>query len=313
MSRYIVDMIQILTLSATLAAVTAQAQVQKIETPCGLDEGKQYTFKYHKQVEVESDLIKDAHSLLRITLITEGDGTLTVKTTLNMNTLELNPEQLERLNLTEEDLQSEVTFILDDRLNTIGLRDWETVRDRTIEQTGRILEAMIPAGMLDDATAEQLKSKTADMFVDEQAALEVYANRINPYFLGYGWELNAATPIEKMVNVANPIGGHDLPAYSTMELRDNPKTPDTIEYRYTQVLHPLKANAAMRETLAEQGLAKDEIERALAGLQLDDTFGWQYNAESGVIERADFVRISRMPGGAVTGTVISWELVIESE
>jgi len=306
-------MIRALIIAAPFTTLAVQAQVQQIETTCGLDEGKQYTFKYHKLVRVESNLIRDAHSLLRITLITEDDGTLTAKTILDMNALELNPEQLEQLNLTEADLQSEVTFILNDRLNTIGLRDWEAVRDRTLEQTSRILDAMIPEGLIDKAAAEQLKSETASMLVDEQAVLDVYAIRINPYFLGYGWELKAHTPIEEPVNIANPIGGHDLPAYSTMELRDDPKTPDTVEYRYSQVLHPLKANAAMRKTLTERGLTKNEIESALVGMQLEDAFGWQYHAQSGIIERADFARISRMPGGAVTGTVVRWELVDDPE
>lgn len=307
-------MVKILFTVIALAATTLAAQPRSLDAVCGIEEGLQHDFRFQKQMWHDGRLIRDARGTIGMTLRTETDGVLTLVTLLDAGDFTFSPEQLNLLGLTEEDLRAEVTFVLNDQMSIVGLRDWEALRDRTVETTNTLFDVMVRAGMATTSEAAELKQRTIDALSTEQAVLQLYSNRIEPYLFGYGWLLVDRTPVEQDVVLPNPFGEEGLPGYSTAQFRDGDEPSSLLKYSYEQHLHPLKANAVMRSTLAMRGLAKDEIELQLRDLQMDSYFTWSYNEESQTIEKAQVHRVSKLPGSrTLVEEKLSWELISDTE
>ena len=295
--------------AATTYAASALAQTQTLDAVCGLKESTPYELALHTSITQGGLLVKSADGTVRFTIETDEEGTQLLRTELATGDMPLSPAQLEQLGLTKEDLRSEIVFVLGEDLAIVGIKDWQAVRDKTIRVTDSLFDALVKFGQADEATAEQAKAGTAQLFATEQAVLAMYSRRIVPYLFGYGWSLSDENTIEQEVALPNPFGGDPLPAVATTSLDDDPATPHLIEYRYDQTLDPEGVSELIIEALTKLGLPIAEAEKQANLFDIDDTMLWSYDNDRQLITKSELKRTATMPGQGSRTEHYIWKLV----
>lgn len=135
------------------AATAAWAQTQTLDAVCGLKEGTPYELALHTSITQGDLLVKSADGTVRFTIETDDMGTQLLRTELATGDMPLSPAQLEQLGLTNEDLRSEIVFVLGEDLAIVGIKDWQAVRDKTTRVTDSLFDALVKYGQADEATA----------------------------------------------------------------------------------------------------------------------------------------------------------------
>ncbi len=292
-----------------LAASLLATQPTDFHAACGFEPGVRYEFRMHQLRKGGEDITLDSAGRLILEMKRQADSPTILLVTLDIND-QMTPKQASTLGLTLDDFRTTAEFLLDEEYNLVELRNWELLRDKGNKIATKLTDARVKAGLVEPEQAELAKSMVTDLSSTHDGVFFMYSKRVAPYFLGYGWVLPQDEPITYETALPNPYGGEPLPASITIQLNDDPETPDLIEFQHTQSLDQEKAAALLLDFFQRlDAPGEEDFREAVRQLQITDTVTWAYDPEAQLIRSATYERHMQIPDQPLAIERWTWELV----
>lgn len=295
-------------LGLLIAATLTVFQPESIHFEAGLEPGVKYEFDCRWAHEFNGEWVQNTVGYVSLELrssLWSGDRLLA---TIDVFGLPVDQEFYDQTGLTRDDLCVDIVFTRSD-FELTGIKDWELVRDDSIQITQRYMDILAEQDLVDEDTIQRATVDIAAKLETEELCMQYYSGLISPYFTGYNWTLTENEMFDRDTDYPNPFGGKPLPGYERTYIDDNPKTEETIEYRTNMYLDTLGAMRAMRPELTKLGYSRDEIEKSLKYVEVDYSYYWAYDESRSLITMAYVEGLTILPHQDSHIIRRSWELI----
>ena len=295
-----------------LAAALAFLQPDAIQVEWGLQPGVSYEFRVHQSRVAGAEVVKNGEATLFMSYRVDPDGTRVLRTT--QESTGLTAADAKKVGLTLDDLHTTCEYVLDDNYGIVELRNWEELRAAAKSMTNRMMDARVKNGEISAENAAKVLTIMTGQFDSHDSLLLMHSKFVSPYLNGYGRELVAGEPRSAAITLPNPLGGKPLPATITIELDDDPETPELLEFSQAQTLDPDGVRDLAMAVLGQVAPdAQAEIAAAMEQVEVSDSFFWAYDPEHHLIRDGRFGRRMQLPDQPLIFETWKWELVAESK